>query len=174
MHSVAATARLDAGDATVYAAAWLSLGGCMDEGLFRRVAADFWVAPQLAAADFAAAKAMGVRTVINNRPDGESPDQLSSAEAEAAAREAGLDYLYVPVPSGGLQPGHMQAFRQAVDRHQGPFLAYCRSGTRSCHLWAFSAARTQPVDVVIEAAAGAGYDLSHAAPVLQRIAAESS
>ena len=40
--------------------------------------------------------------------------QLSSAEAEAAAREAGLDYVHVPVPSGGMQPAHMQAFRQAV------------------------------------------------------------
>ncbi len=144
----------------------------MDEGLFRRVAADFWVAPQLTPGDFAAAKAMGVRTVINNRPDGESPDQLPSADAEAAARAAGLDYVHVPVPSGGIQPAHMQAFRQAVDRHQGPFLAYCRSGTRSCHLWAFAAARTEPVDAVIEAAAEAGYDLSRSGPLLQRIATE--
>lgn len=144
----------------------------MDEGLFRQVAPDFWVAPQLSLGDFAVAKALGVRTVINNRPDGESPGQLPSAEAEAAARAAGLDYLHVPVPSGGMQPAHLQAFRQAVDRHAGPFLAYCRSGTRSCHLWAFAAARTQPADAVVEAAAAAGYDLSGSAPLLQRIAAE--
>ena len=84
------------------------------------------------------------------------------------------DYVFVPVPSGGMQPAHLQAFRQAVDRHEGPFLAYCRSGTRSCHLWAFAAARTQPAQAVIDAAAGAGYDLSGAAPMLQRIAAENA
>ncbi|HMR32159.1 MAG TPA: TIGR01244 family sulfur transferase [Geminicoccaceae bacterium] len=146
----------------------------MSQGRFRRVAPDFWVSPQLSAGDFAAARAMGVRTVINNRPDGEAADQLPSAEAEAAAREAGLDYVFVPVPSGGMQPGHLQAFRQAVDRYEGPFLAYCRSGTRSCHLWAFSTARTQPAEAVIEAAAAAGYDLSAAAPMLERIAAENA
>jgi uncharacterized protein (TIGR01244 family) len=146
----------------------------MDQGLFRRVAPDFWVAPQLSPEDFAAAKAMGVRTVINNRPDGEAPGQLRSADAEAAARAAGLDYVFVPVPSGGMQPAHLQAFRQVVDRHEGPFLAYCRSGTRSCHLWAFAAARTQPARAVIEAAAEAGYDLSGTAPVLERIAAENA
>ncbi len=144
----------------------------MQDGLFRQVDEGFWVAPQLTPGDFAAARAMGVRTVINNRPDGESADQLSSAEAEAAAREAGLDYVHVPVPSGGMQPAHMQAFRQAVDRHEGPFLAYCRSGTRSCHLWAFSAARSQPAEAVVEAAAAAGYDLSGARPLIERIAAE--
>jgi uncharacterized protein (TIGR01244 family) len=146
----------------------------MSEGLFRRVAEDFWVAPQLSPGDFAAAKALGVQTVINNRPDGEAPDQLPAAEAEAAARAAGLDYVFVPVPSGGMQPGHLQAFRQAVDRHEGPFLAYCRSGTRSCHLWAFAAARSQPAEAIIEAAAAAGYDLSGAAPMLERIAAENA
>ncbi len=144
----------------------------MSQSPFRRVAEDFWVAPQLAVEDFAAARAMGVRTVINNRPDGEAPDQLPSAEAEAAARDAGLDYVHVPVPSGGMQPGHLQAFRQAVDHHDGPFLAYCRSGTRSCHLWAFAAARTRSADAVIESAAAAGYDLSGSAPLLERIAAE--
>ena len=91
---------------------------------------------------------------------------------QAAAREAGLDYVHVPVPSGGMQPGHLQAFRQAVDRHDGPFLAYCRSGTRSCHLWAFAAARTRSADAVIESAAAAGYDLSGSTPLLERIAAE--
>ena len=55
----------------------------------------------------------------------------------------------------------------------GPVLAYCRSGTRSCHLWAFSAARSQPAGTVIEAAAAAGYDLSAARPLLERIAAEN-
>jgi uncharacterized protein (TIGR01244 family) len=145
----------------------------MSEGMFRRVAPDFWVAPQLKEADFAAAKALGIRTIVNNRPDGEASDQLPAAEAEAAARAAGLDYVFVPVPSGGMQPSHLQAFRQAVDRHEGPFLAYCRSGTRSCHLWAFSAARSQPAAAIIEAAAEAGYDLSAAAPLLERIAAEN-
>ena len=50
----------------------------------RRVAEDFWVAPQLETADFALARELGVKTVLNNRPDGEAPDQ-QVAEPETAA-----------------------------------------------------------------------------------------
>jgi sulfide:quinone oxidoreductase len=131
-------------------------------GQFRKLAEDFWVAPQLRPADFAAARALGVRTVINNRPDGEAADQLDDAEAAAAAAAAGLAYVHVPVPTGGMSPDHIRAFRAAVDAHEGPFLAYCRSGTRSCYLWAFAAVRELPVDYVIAAAAEAGYDLEPA------------
>ena len=45
----------------------------MTDSKFRQVAKDFYVAPQLQAEDFAAARATGIRTVINNRPDGEAP-----------------------------------------------------------------------------------------------------
>lgn len=146
----------------------------MSAGKFRQVADDFWVAPQLAAADFAVARALGIRTVINNRPDGEAADQLADAAAAAAARAAGLDYVFVPVPSGGLMPDHLAAFRRAVDRGRGPFLAYCRSGTRSCHLWAFSAARSRPPAEIVAAAAAAGYDLAATRLLLERIHVEAA
>lgn len=136
----------------------------------KKLADDFYVAPQLQLEDFAAAKALGIRTIINNRPDGEAADQMSDAEAKAAALAAGLGYVYVPVPSGGMSGDHLKTFRQAVDTHDGPFLAYCRTGTRSCHLWAFTAVRELPIDYVIAAAAEAGYDLAPAAGALSRAA----
>jgi sulfide:quinone oxidoreductase len=134
---------------------------------FRRLGDDFYVAPQLRPEDFPAAKAAGIRTIINNRPDGESPDQMSDAEARAAASTAGLTYVHVPVPGGGLTRAHLEQFRAAVDSHAGPFLAYCRSGTRSCYLWAFTAVRELPVSYVLAAAAEAGYDLGPAEPALE-------
>ena len=133
----------------------------------KQLSDDFWVSSQLEAADFARAKTLGIRTVINNRPDGEAVDQLSDAEAAAAAAAAGLAYAHVPVVSGAMTAADIQAFRAAVDRHEGPFLAYCRSGTRSCFLWAFSAVRELPVSYVLAAAAEAGYDLRPAAPALE-------
>ena len=56
------------------------------------------VSPQIVPEDVAAIKAAGFVTIVNNRPDGEAPDQPSGAEIEAAAREAGL--AYVPIPDG--------------------------------------------------------------------------
>jgi sulfide:quinone oxidoreductase len=137
---------------------------------FRQLAEDFYVAPQLAAADFAAARALGIRTVINNRPDREAADQLSDDEAKAAAAAAGLAYAFVPVVSGGISPEAVAAFRQAVARHAGPYLAYCRSGTRSCHVWALATAGRRPVDEIVGSAAAAGYDLAPARPLLEHLA----
>jgi sulfide:quinone oxidoreductase len=137
---------------------------------FRQLADDFYVAPQLAAADFAAARALGIRTVINNRPDGEAADQLGDAEASAAAAAAGLAYAFVPVVSGSLRPEAVKDFQEAVARHPGPYLAYCRSGTRSCHVWALATAGRRPVEEILSSAAAAGYDLSPARSLLEHLA----
>ena len=58
------------------------------------------VAGQIAPADVAALKAQGVTMIVNNRPDGEDVGQPTSAEIEAAARDAGLDYRHVPIARG--------------------------------------------------------------------------
>lgn len=136
---------------------------------FRQVAEGFYVAPQLEAGHFAEAAAQGIRTVINNRPDGEAPDQLSDAEARAAAEAAGLAYIHVPVVTGGITPDDIETMQAAIEGHAGPFLAYCRSGTRSCHLWALvNAPKASPAEL-IEAAAHAGYDLRALLPILDEI-----
>lgn len=141
------------------------------DGRFRRLVDGVWVAPQLRAEDFAAAAALGIRTVINNRPDGEAPDQLPSAEAERAARESGLAYVHLPVVSGAIFPEHVRRLEELLASTEGPWLLYCRSGTRSCHLWALAACRRVPPAEIVEAARRAGYDLSRLWPVLEAIRA---
>ena len=141
----------------------------MSENRFRQVAEDFYVAPQLEAADFPALRAMGVRTVINNRPDGEAPDQLSDAQARELAAAAGLAYAHVPVVSGGIGPGALSALVEVLESNPGPYLAYCRSGTRSCYLWALQEARRRPVGEIVKAAAAAGYELTPMEGLLRRI-----
>lgn len=142
----------------------------MDQQRFRRLSDDFYVAPQLAAEDFAAAAALGIRTVIDNRPDGEAPDEIQSDEAARAAEAAGLAFRYLPVPTGGMGMEHVEALRAALDEAERPVLAYCRSGTRSCHLWAFATACARPVEETVTAAAAAGYDLAPVAPALVSVA----
>ena len=136
---------------------------------FRKVADGFYVAPQLEAEDFAEAAAMGIRTVINNRPDGEAADQMGDAEARAAAQANGLAYAHVPVVPGGIYPDHIAQMKTAMDGHEGPYLAYCRTGTRSCHLWALTNAATTEPSALIAAAAKAGYDLQAMQPLLEEI-----
>ncbi len=134
---------------------------------FRRLTEQVWVAPQLAADDFRAAAELGIRTVINNRPDGEAPDQLPSEAAQAAAEAAGLAYVHLPVVSGAIFPDHVEALRHILATTEEPWLLYCRSGSRSCQLWALACAREQEPARLVEAAARAGYDLSRLWPMLE-------
>lgn len=130
----------------------------------------FAVAPQLTAEDFTAAAAAGYRLVVNNRPDGEQPGQLSHAEASAAAAAAGLAYVHIPF-AGGFGPEELHAMQQALQSAAGPVLAYCRSGTRSLTLWAHVAARLgKPVPELLLAAREAGYDLTGLAASMRAIA----
>jgi uncharacterized protein (TIGR01244 family) len=127
----------------------------------RKVTDDFSVAPQIAPADLAAAAASGFTLVINNRPDGESPGQPTSAEMEAAAKAAGLDYVHIPV-IGGPGPAQVQAVAQAIAEAKGPVLAFCRSGTRSIVTWSIGQAQSgaRPRGDLVSLGADAGYDLS--------------
>lgn len=136
----------------------------------RPVTALFAVAPQLTVEDFAAVAAAGYALVVNNRPDGEAPGQLSHAEAAAAAAAAGLAYAHIPF-SGGFSREDVQAMREALQSTAGPALAYCRSGTRSITLWAHVQAQEgKPVAELLLMARAAGYDLSGMAGSLRAMA----
>lgn len=104
-----------------------------------RLSGRVMVSPQIAAVDFAALARRGVRAIINNRPDGEEPGQLSSAEAANLAAENGLAYHHIPITAATLSDAAVTAFRQDVAAAGGEVLAYCRSGTRSATLWALGA-----------------------------------
>jgi len=138
----------------------------------RRLTDAIAVTSQISVPDVAEAARLGFRTLINNRPDGEAADQLSDAEARAAATAAGLEYRWVPVVSGRMTMANIEDFRAVIDGTEGPWLAYCRSGTRSCHLWAFTAIRDTPLADVVGGAANAGYDLGQLVAPLKQLSGE--
>jgi uncharacterized protein (TIGR01244 family) len=126
---------------------------------FRRVDDAFWVSPQIGPEDVETACALGVRVIVNNRPDGEAPDQVPGEAIKAAAEAAGLDYVAAPIAGGPIDAA-AQAVAEAL-KH-GPVLAYCQSGTRSMLAWAIaemmSGARER--EDILALARNAGYDLS--------------
>ena len=94
-----------------------------------------WVMGQPSVDEFASLKRRGFATVINNRPDGEAPDQPGSWAEEQAANEAGLAYVDLPVTSTGITNDDARRFQAAIDASPGPVVAHCRSGARSFFLW---------------------------------------
>ncbi len=119
------------------------------------------VSPQISPDDIAALKTAGFTTIVNNRPDGESPDQPDSATMQAAAEKAGLAYHYIPLGRDGVNPGMIAEESAVLEGSAGPVLLYCRSGTRSTTLWALTQAGKKPAEEIVQSAAHAGYDLSH-------------
>lgn len=127
------------------------------------------VSPQVTEQDIRDAHEAGFRTIINNRPDGEEPGQLSSAQAGQLARELGLVYIHQPATGPTLESVAGE-FGRALATAPGPILAHCRSGTRCTILWALAEAKagTLDGDAILRKAASAGYDLSAYAPLIDR------
>ncbi len=121
------------------------------------------VSGQISPEDIATLKAEGFTTIINNRPDGEAPDQPAAAEVEAAARAAGLAYHHIPLGRDGVTAEMVEKTKAALEASEGPVFAFCRSGTRSTTLWALSQAGEMDAGEIIGQAAHAGYDMSHLA-----------
>ena len=136
--------------------------------MLKRIDDSTIVAGQIHPEEVPGLAAVGVKMIVNNRPDGEEPGQPAAAQIEAAAHAAGLAYRHIPVGPGGLSSDLVAEMAEAIDASEGTLLAFCRSGTRSTYLWAL--ARSQQGadgDALIEKAFAAGFDLSPLARFLR-------
>ena len=80
-----------------------------------------------------------------------------------------LSYRHIPVVAGHLGDDDAVAMADALATLPKPVLAFCRSGTRSTHLWALSQAATCEVSELLLAARAQGYDISALAPKLSKL-----
>ena len=104
--------------------------------------------------DIKALAERGVRTIVNNRPDGEDPGQLPAAEARRIAEGLGIAYHHIPITAASLSRADVDAFAAVLASAEQPIVAHCRSGTRSTLLWALAQMRegADPVELATTAA----------------------
>ena len=136
--------------------------------MFKNINPNISVAGQISTTDVEAAAAAGFKAIICNRPDGEDEGQPPAEEIKQAALTAGMEFHYLPFTPGQLSHTLVNAFTTILQSAPSPVLAYCRSGTRSCTLWALGQAGAMPAEDILQSAANAGYDLSGIAAQLQR------
>ncbi|RGP41664.1 Beta-lactamase hydrolase-like protein [Altererythrobacter insulae] len=142
---------------------------------FRELGQTMLASPQIWPPDVTEAAEAGVTLIINNRPDGESPDDPQGDEIEAAARAAGLDYLAIPIGHSGFSEPQVEAMQEALANAEGKVLAYCRSGTRSTLLWSLAQARAgKDADEITAAARNAGYDVSPVRAAMDVLSAKAN
>lgn len=133
----------------------------------------FAVAGQLAEADFAELAALGFRSILANRPDGEDPAQVSASRSRELAEMAGMAFQFLPLHMVDvLEPGTADATRAALNAMPGPILAFCRSGTRSAIAWAAAASQVAPVETVIATLESADFVIPGIADELRARAAK--
>jgi uncharacterized protein (TIGR01244 family) len=138
--------------------------------MIRKIDDKISVAPQIAPEEIAELARAGFKGIVNNRPDGEDAGQPEGEAVRRAAEAAGLSYTAIPVTHAGFSADMIEGMADALQAAGGPVLAYCRSGTRSCNLWALAeASRGGDPQALTAKAAGAGYDISGIRPLLDAL-----
>lgn len=76
----------------------------------------------------------GFKTVINLRVEHEDESQLDPVDEAALVREAGMEYLHIPVIGSQIREGQVDEFRNAVEQLPKPIFVHCAKGKRAAVL----------------------------------------
>jgi len=135
----------------------------------RQITPTYFVAPQIEAGDIPELAASGFSRIICNRPDSEVPPSQQHEAIEAAASEAGLEFVYHPLTHTTMTAANIARQRELAATAKGSVLAYCASGTRCSVAWALTQAEDLSSDEILAATASAGYDLAGLRPALDAV-----
>jgi len=122
------------------------------------------VSTQILLSDIEEIAKQGFKTIIGNRPDGESSQQPLSEDLGEEAKRLGVAYFFLPVVGRAITDSQIEQFDEIVESQNGPILAFCRSGTRCATLWALSEADNSTTGDILRATEKAGYHLGDLAP----------
>lgn len=127
-----------------------------------------YVAGQIGVEDFEEINRLGIRSIVDNRPDEEVDDRISSEKIAQAASKYDIFFSYQPVWGFELgNPEHQDRIWRSIHKMSGPLLLYCRSGRRSTILWAQSAVERLGIEAVLATASSAGFDTDEILMILE-------
>ena len=106
------------------------------------LAPQVYVSGQLFEHDVRLMAKQGVRSIMNNRPDGESLGQPLSADLAKTAEELGMNFVHLPVNPKAITKQVVEEFAKACGELERPLLIFCRSGARSTTMWEFAETKT--------------------------------
>lgn len=137
-----------------------------------RLTSKLLVSSQIAPEDLPSLDALGIRTIVCNRPDGEGASQPSAETLEQTARDLGMTFTSLPMtPKFEMREGDAARFGEILDGAQGEVLAFCRTGKRSVSMWARSQLGKLETAEIERVAAQSGFDV---ADYLERVLDEEA
>lgn len=77
----------------------------------------------------------GVRSIVSTRSDGQSTEQVSSADLAKVAEDLGITYVHLPVEPRSATKEELQAFAKVCEELKRPLLVSSISGARSTQIW---------------------------------------
>jgi uncharacterized protein (TIGR01244 family) len=92
---------------------------------------DLSVASQMEPDDVSIAAAMGFKSIMCNRPDGESLDQNLFETIRTIAERLGIETAYLPIQTSGPTQEDIAEVATLVAKLPRPILAYGKTGERS-------------------------------------------
>jgi sulfide:quinone oxidoreductase len=99
------------------------------------LAPQVFVTGQLFATDLKLAAKQGIRSIVNNRDDGESAGQPASADLAKAAEALGMAFVQFPIDPTSISDEDVLAFRKICEQLERPLLMFSRAGRRSTKIW---------------------------------------
>ncbi|WP_237068239.1 TIGR01244 family sulfur transferase [Microbulbifer guangxiensis] len=117
------------------------------------------VSEQLETDAFDALADSGVEILVCNRPEAECTAPTYEA-MQAAADRAGLEFVSIPFARGQMTREHCEQFARLLASGKR-IHAFCRTGNRSCNMWA-GARSLQGLESgeIVTGARAAGFDVS--------------
>jgi uncharacterized protein (TIGR01244 family) len=99
------------------------------------LAPQVYVSGQVFETDLGIMAKQGVRSIVNNRSDGESSGQPMSADLAKIATELGMIFVHFPVDPKSITRQDVERFAEVCDDLERPLLIFSRSGARSTKIW---------------------------------------
>jgi uncharacterized protein (TIGR01244 family) len=99
------------------------------------LAPQVYASGQLFETDLTLLAKQGVRSIVQIRPDNESPGQPLSADLGKAAEEYGINLVYFPFDSASMSADTARAFMEACEDLERPMFVCGRSGGHSTKVW---------------------------------------
>jgi sulfide:quinone oxidoreductase len=97
----------------------------------KRLTSEISVSPQLHIGEMSLVHALGFRSVICNRPDGEAVDQPLFETIRQLGLNSGIETAYVPLKPEKSTDEDLALMTEMVHQLPKPILAYCGTGARS-------------------------------------------
>lgn len=102
----------------------------------------------------------GVEVLVCNRLEDECENQPTFAEFKKVARDHNMEFIAIPFARGQMTIDHCRAFAELLESGKRVH-AFCRTGNRSCNLWAVARCLAgADKQALLENARAAGFDVS--------------